>query len=324
MKKSSILILSIITAITLCGCETKLPDNSRDSSVTNSGENSTASSTDSTTESIPNNSATEETTEKGEPLVLIGPDGNTVPEEDYISAFGTEWNEIPTTGLTTENFNRVKVEGSYVMMPTGCRTVNDHADVFDSENNVFTDLLPQHKTEFIRVKAGDEICGFKVKSAVSYFESKDGAFADELHTDPKTGADVYFSWDELELEGEIELTGYLKVITRDQTFWSTGDIRFVPADREVNLPVIDYEFDPDEGFYHSVGERIPPESEALRYANEYRAIKLDPAAVDISGIPDDNSWIKVRVKLNNISMSCTTYSIMSGVVLADIIELTIL
>ncbi|MCH5196649.1 MAG: hypothetical protein J1F28_08040 [Oscillospiraceae bacterium] len=323
MKKQLTLIISIITAISLCGCETKLPDSSRDSSVENSAGSSTAEGTaDSTSESIPNNSAPEETTEKGEPLVLIGPDGNTVPEEDYISALGLEWKEIPTTGLTTENFNRVEVEGAYVMMPTGCRTANDHADVFDSENNVFTDLLPQHKTEFIRVKAGDEICGFKVRSAVSDFVSQD--YYGDLYTDPKTGNKVYFDGNRLELEGEIELTGYLCVIVGGRTFWSTGDIRFVPADREVNLPVIDYEFDPDEGFYHSVGEHIPSEGEPLRFANEYGAIKLVPSDVDTSSIPDEGSWVKARVKLNNISMSCSTYAIPMSAVFADITELTIL
>ena len=326
LKKFHITATAILlnTTLILSGCTGQNPGTSSDISESGSlSNNSTESSyaestTDYKTESEPNSSVPEKLPEQGEPLVLIGLDGEVVSEEDYISALGLDWEEIPPTGLTTENFNRVDVEGAYVMMPTGCRTVNDHADVFDSENNVFTDLLPEHKTEFIRVKAGDEICGFKVRSASSTFKS---TYAKNyIEADPR----AYFSYDSIELDGEIELTGYLCVIVGSRTFWEDGDIRFVPADREVNLPVIDYEFAPDEGFYHSVGEHIPPEGEPLRFTNEYGAIKLDPSNVDTSSIPDEGSWVKARVTLNNISMSCSTYEIPMSFVLADITELTIL
>ena len=72
------------------------------------------------------------------------------------------------------------------------------------------------------------------------------------------------------------------------------------------------------------GGDIPPEGEPLRFTNEYRAIKLYASDVDTSPIPDEGSWVKARVTLNNISMSCSTYEIPMSFVLADITELTIL
>ena len=321
MKKSSILILSIITAITLCGCETKQPDSSDNSSVENSSESSTAeSSTDSTTESKPENSVPEETNETGEPLVLVGLDGKIISEEDITKILDGEWKEAVLSELTTDNFTVAYIDGVYVAPPTKiCRTAEDNADVFDQENLVFTDLPKEHKTDdytFIRV--GDEICGLTVTYAYSKFDTDlSEVYGITQAEEPK----IYYNQGVLQLDGEVELTGYLMVSGGTGSGFEEGDIFLIPSDCEIDLPVIACEFDPDEGFYHPVGELTSD------YSNEYGRIivgNIHSTDIDISGLPTDWSTVKARVTVSNIYMSCTMYGIAGYNVYSHLENLTIL
>lgn len=154
MKKRFTIILSILTAISLCGCDVKEPDSSGDSTVNNSSsESSTTTENSTTTESSAENSGQE--SGSGKPLVLVGPDGKAVPEENYLEILDVWGEAVPLSEINADDWSSVIVKGMYVSMPSKvCRTSADDPDVFDSENISFKDVPEQRKSDFILVNEG--------------------------------------------------------------------------------------------------------------------------------------------------------------------------
>ena len=297
MKRLTV-ILSIIAAISFCGCDVKEPQSTPDSSVNNSSESSAGSSTESSTES----SEPEVIEQNSKPTFLVGLDGEVITAADIICAgYGME--DLSPSEITPENFGIAEVKGAYVALPSGiCRTSLDNSDVFDSENLVFTDVPKEKKRGFIRVTDGDEICGLKVKSAVS-------TFGTALLGTGLDIPEIYFLSSTLELEGAAELTGYLAIQVEDEYGTAlAGDIKFIPSDCPINLPVVYYDFNPTDGFYHPVGN--VSSDNGIYYSHEYgydffRLGDIDSATADLSGVPRDGSYVKVRVTVENISMNST-------------------
>ena len=305
MKRFAV-ILSIITAISLCGCDVKEPQSTPDSSVNNSSESSaTESYTESSTESSTENSEPEvnEPEEPEEPRPSIPMGIETVPTEDYIGFFDVYGVDFPPEELESHlDYYGVRAKGAYVYMPTKiCRTSRDNADVFDSDNLKFSDTPTRRASEPFRVKEGDEVCGHTVKSAVSNYGVYDGGILSRL-----------FSVS-LELEGTAELTGYMSIQPEDEYGISAGDIKFIPSDCEIDLPVVDFNQQSFRGM-----------CDDIVYFNEYGITHLGNAnrmTVDLTGIPSDSSYVKVRVTVENIRLSFFNEILSLN---GDITELTIL
>ena len=285
-------IFAVLTAVALTGCELGgNSDSSENSSVNNSSESST--STESSSDSSSESSAQSSNESVKEPPTgdsfLIGLDGNAIPWEDITEADGT-----PLSELTPETQCTITVNGTYVGMPTKiCRTNLDNPDVFDSEEFVFTDFPMTERTDYVRVKEGEELCGLKVKTAVSNFMGD------------------RFSYGSLELEGEVGLTGYICIMA-DNVYGVglVGDIVFIPSDCEVNLPILGYiKFSPDEEIHYLTGRpAFQTDNGQLYYANELNQNQLDlgkftSVTADISDIPRDGSFVKVNIIVDNIKMS---------------------
>lgn len=246
---------------------------------------------------------------------LVGLAGDLVPAENYLSDMN---------GITPQNFMRCKVKGTYVAIPDGIfRTSRDNSDVFDEEDNNFTDVSVERKNDFIRVEEGDEICGLKVKNAVSEFNAE-GAMRPYKFEDGtmKNGTElgipeIYFHSGQLELEGSVEMTGYISIVAEDVYGVNVGDILFIPTDCQPALPVLYYSFDPSEGFYHSVGNCYMDGD--IVYTNEYGCGRFElgnknTTTADLSSIPDNGSFVKAKVVVSNISMESTIdwYTKVSG------------
>lgn len=312
-------VLTVCLILTLTGCSSG-NSNSKSvsstvsvnsegvvSSVVSSSENSTISPSGNS--SVLSNRSSNDTSISGpasSPEFLVGLAGDVISTDNYLSDMN---------GITPQNFMYCKVEGTYVAIPSEIfRTSRDNSNVFDKENNCFTDVSDEKKKDFIRVEAGDEICGFKVKKAISEF-SADGAMRPYQLEDGtiKKGTElgipeIYFNHGELELEGSVEMTGYISIAAEDVYGVNVGDIRFIPTECKPAMPVLYYTFDPAEGFYHDAGNCFMDGD--IVYANEYGCGcfglgNKSTASADLSGIPDDGSFVKAKVVVKNISMSST-------------------
>ena len=288
MKKRFTIILSILTAISLCGCDVKEPDSSGDSTVNNSSSEGSTTTENSTTTESSDSSAENSGQESGsgKPLVLVGPDGKAVPEENYLEIRDVWGETVSLSEINADDWNSVNVKGMYVSMPSKvCRTSADDPDVFDSENISFKDVPEQRKSDFILVNEGDKICGLTVKTAESTFLSQ------------------YFFGGYIELEGTVELTGYIMIQPEDEYGTLAGEIRFIPSDCEVDLPVVAMEYD-YTNFYHTAGQIYM--MSGIYYTNEYGQFRLGlvkDTTVDLSGVPKDGSCAKVKITIENLSMT---------------------
>lgn len=310
-------VLTVCLILTLTGCSSGNSDNDSstvsvnsegvESSIVSSSGKSTVSSGGNPSVSSSGSSNDTSISEPASSLeFLVGLAGDKIPAENFITDM---------TGITRKNFTSCKVKGTYVAMPNGIfRTSLDNPDVFDKENNRFTDIPEEKKKDFIRVEAGDEVCGFKVKNAISDFAA-DGAMRPYQLEDGtiKKGTElgipeIYFNHGELELEGSVEMTGYISISAEDVYGVNVGDIRFIPTECKPAMPVLYYTFDPADGFYHDAGNCFMDGD--IVYANEYgcgcfRLGNKSTASADLSSIPDDGSFVKAKVVVKNISMSST-------------------
>ena len=332
MKRLTI-IISILTALSLCGCDVKEPDSSNSSTSNNSSSSTTESSDVSTTESSTESSKPEDIKPDSKTTFLVGLDGKAISEDDIIDAYDGDFNKTSPANITADNFTRASAKGAYVAMPSGiCRTSRDNADVFDSENNVFTDVPKEKKHGFIRVKEGDEICGFTVKSATCEFNNNLASAGMAINDDVSTKSgreigipEIYFASCLLELEGSAELTGYIAVQPEDAYGVDAGEIKFIPSDCKADLPIVYYDFNPTDGFYHSVGN-VSSDNE-IYFSHEYgygyfRLGDINSATADLSAVPRDGSYVKVRITVENIRMSSTVEWLTN--VRGDITDITIL
>lgn len=312
-------VLAACLALTFAGCSienpnsgnssysstssTKIPEISQKSSE-NSSENSTISSDENSTEENSEPQEPEDPEANDLPSdFLVGLAGDKIPAENFITDM---------TGITRKNFHGCDVKGTYVAMPSGIfRTSLDNPDVFDEENSRFTDIPEEKKKDYIRVEEGDKICGFKVKNAISYF-SPFFAMGTQLSI-----PEIYFNYGELELEGVVEMMGYISIAAEDVYGVNAGDIRFIPTECKPALPVLKYIFDPAEGFYRKTG--LCYMDGGIVYTNEYgcgcfRLGNKSETTTDISDIPTDGSFIKAKIVVKNISMICSIdqYTKVSG------------
>lgn len=334
MKKRFTVILSVILAAALCGCDVKEPDSSGDSTANNSSSDSS-----STTESSTTTESSDSTPSDSEPeapkqfTFLVGLDGKAIAEEDIIEAFDGEYNKISPSEITADNFGRAEAKVAFVAVPHAtCRTSLDNASVFDSENRVFTDYPEQKKSDFIRVKEGSKIAGFTVKSASSSFNNNLATAGMAINDDGSTvlGKDmgipgIYFAGGSIELEETATLTGYIAIQAEDEYGVDAGEIKFIPSDCSVNFPVVYYEFNPDDGFFHSYGQ-ISSDN-GIYFAHEYgynyfRLGDVNSATVDLSGVPRDGSYVKARITMDNIRLSSSVDWLTN--VRGDITKITVL
>lgn len=334
MKKYQI-ILAVILAAALTGCA-KEKNNSDTSTGTNS-ESSVQSSTDSdnggvssesstsseSSSNVPDNSdssagtedsAQQTSEENGDPnaTFLVGLAGDTIMRSDLSMIFTNDGTDGSAETFSEENFSGVLCDGFvYLAEPTGiCRTNFDNEDVFDSESIRFTDISESSQKGYKRVSVGETICGLTLSEAqVNFARGNDSMEYTLGDGSTRLGSElgfpeIYFMGGSASFSGQLTLTGYISVATENDHGLMGGDIVFVPSDCECMLPVMGYRLDPDIGIVHF--QRINSHN-GLVWENEYGSIFLGNAvntAADLSDIPDDGSFVKANVTLDNISLTC--------------------
>lgn len=294
--KISSLVISVVLAVSLSGCNTNKENNSStDVSSTSSSDGSSGSSSESSSGGSSESSLSVPVS--GTATFLIGADGAAITTDEITSAVDSENKEIPLSSLNELNFSRVTVNCAYCAKPLySC--VTDRESEYDEDNIRFKDIPQETKSDFIKVKKGDKIFGMTVTAAESEFN----------RGTPVIGNVVGST---LSLDGEITISGYARIVPDDEYGVSVGDIQFVPVG-DVGLPVISYEI----GFTKGVSERLTGsvfimegKSDDLTYSNEFGTYfalgNVNDVTADISAIPTDGSITKVSITLSDISISST-------------------
>lgn len=302
MKKCRI-ILAVLLAAALCGCSDK--DNT-------SGESSRAeiSIAESNGQSEPgidetNSSSvrsvsepTISTTSEPDPreTFIVGVMGEKILTTEISTVFSNNGAELTPAELTRENFSAVLCDGfAYLAEPSGlARNSVDNADVYDENTLQFSDVTPELVSDFKRVNVGESIGGLTLKEAQVNFAS--GA---EMGL-----PDVAFVYGSAMFEGELTMTGYISRAAEDSYNFMTGDLMFVPSNGESTIPVMSYTYDSGLGYCHA--PQYVSSGSGFTWYNEFGYVYLGNASdttADISMIPDDGSFVKVRVTFDNLIMS---------------------
>lgn len=302
--KKRVIIFAVLLAAALCGCSKKNgTSDSEDSraeisipesdvqSDPNVGGNDESSSVRSVSEPV---SVTSEPDPRE--TFITGVMGEKILTTEISAVFSNNGAELTPAELTRETFSAVLCDGfAYLAEPSGlARNSIDNADVYDENTLQFSDVTPQPVSDYKRVNVGESIGGLTLKEAQVNFAS--GA---EMGL-----PDVAFVYGSAMFEGELTMTGYISRAVEDTYNFMTGDLMFVPSNGESTLPIMSYTYDGQLGYCHA--PQYVSSGSGFTWFNEFGYIYLGNAAdvtADISMIPDDGSFVKVRVTFDNLIMS---------------------
>ena len=269
----------LLSGLVLCGCN----DDPGNSTSSNSGTSSVSKPADSIdyTPSIPEDAT-----------FLKGALGDPIGLSEITMARDAEFIDISPDQLTEDNFGEAEADCAYFAYPAyTCHTSLD--DNYDADNVVFTDV-PQGDSsgDYIKVKAGDKVCGLTVKMASSSF--------DQNAQVPGSIVGTF-----LELDGEAAITGYAWIEQQDEYGITVGDIKLIPSG-DVQLPVVRFDSADENG--------IPKRSNGgvsfangIYFTNDFGGCfdlgNISETSADLSALPSDGSYAKVTITLSNIRMS---------------------
>lgn len=313
---------AVIAAISvmLCGCS----DNSDSSS-----DNSTPSGVQSTSNDVPDNSDNSEIVSDipavtPPPTLTIIRNEQSEPKGTRTKITGLDKYSIFTSQITDykdkngesglysdDDMSIVICDGfAYVSNPSDiCYTSFDNTDIYNKDTMTFSGVSETNLQEYVRINVGDTVNGLTVKSAKTMFIDDDMGL-----TEMALGK--YFKACECTFSGEMELTGYVCIFPEDGYGVQTGDMLFVPSG-SCNLPVMSYNKDTEIGTYHTY---YYGNSLGMTWVNQYGQIflgNINTCSADLSALPTDGTFTKVKILVNNISMS-------SAVDWQDIIQAEIL
>lgn len=288
------LVLTAALFVSLCGCNgNKGNDPASDSTAPQTGSGSVSESSS----EYPSENDPESVPVSGTATFLIGADGAAITADEIISAVNSNNEQIPLDTLTEENFSVITTDCAYYAKPL-YPCVTDRDNEYDEENLKFKDIPQETKSDFIKVKKGDKIFGMTVTEASSDFNLNS----------PVPGVIVGTN---LALEGEITLTGYIRVVPDNEYGVSVGDILFIPTGK-IDLPVVHLDdCDTNGVITHRTGDIYIMEgkTDSLTYTNEYANKftlgSINDTTANISDIPTDGSFVKASVTVSDITMSST-------------------
>lgn len=229
-------------------------ESSEASSETSSEETSDDASEESSVPADSEASEPSESESSGE-FILYGPGGDVVKRSELTKITAAD----ESSEITASNWLQASAVGfTYMAEPGG---------------------------EYKRVKTGDEILGFTVGEAECTFSNYDTE---------KIGSESSFAGGYAELMGSVTLDGTIHFAMEDGSYYSAGDLLFVPDEDSRVLPVMNYSYSSDGGVYTKVDENGSPYSLFIVSVGEGMSSYL---------IPDDGSPVHVHMTFDNISMS---------------------
>lgn len=319
MKKITAIICTIAMLAALTACDNKdtsssVPENS-ESSTGNSAPNSTNDSTNNpestdNPDSTPESSAPEESAPKGEPTFLTCVDGTVINTSDITMLRGYnadyELVELPIGELDEERF----INEAYSVICDGFVYAFTSKDSFNPVQNPDLFQVKEHfeelglkeyagekiapSTEYYRVKPGDKFGELTVKSAETMF------YANYSNYEGKGINGAYMYGGTIEFDGELELTGFVRVSEANEGYDEGGEIRFVPDNECVDkIPIIKYEVNEDSGaVQHSLTGNW--DSNAYNDINRFSLGNLHDYNIDLDGLEVGERFTRVKITIGNI------------------------
>ena len=317
MKKILAILAACAVLAMLTGCDNKTNSDSSGISGGSDISDSSVISDSSNVSSDPKSDDPAPDKHTGEPTILRGLAGDIIYTDEIVSVFT---NEVDNGGaeLYDEDFLAVNCKDFiYLSEPSGlCYNDRDNADIYNAKEMSFTGAPDEPLKSYTRVNVGESFCGLTLRSASTNFQNRQDMIFFMNDGSQKTGAElgfpeIYFAGGECTFDGQLTLDGYACAVVEDVYGIAAGDIIFVPSSG-CTLPVMSYRFDTDIGVCH---KPATASNFGMVWRSEYGNIYLgstETAAADISCLPDDGSFAKVRVTVENINMR-------SGVEFMDLI-----
>lgn len=285
IKTTASVFAAIALSLTLVGC-TDSRNNSQNESNPDGSEGSALTIVKSDKLQEPSGLATE----------IKGLDGNPIYTSEFTKYIDRDGNPAE---YSEGNLGTAECEGfAYISAPDGlCLTSIDNADIYSEETLSFSGITDEKLQDYVRIDVGDTVNGLTVYVAKTIFRADETGLSDSALGKHFTGCEVSFL-------GELELNGYACVVKDDIYGVQTGDILFVPQG-ECPLPVMSFRTDRDIGIHHTYYTGF---NFGLAWVSKYGQITLgneQTTDADISCLPDDGSFVKVKAVVRAIRMTST-------------------
>lgn len=257
----------------------------------------------------------------GTPTIFIGPDGEPVYEADVkkiINYYETDFNKTAAEITDEDEGAQIICEGfQYFKEPAGTAYNSyENPEMFDGFE--FKDEIPENNNAWKRVNVGDEICGLKLKYAVSQFII---GYGDENDFEERgtyyncKQPDVYQYAENgklVEFEGSLTLTGFLSSSARSYYFPDGGFMGFCPV--EDKLPVMcydDFKTEPNTYSVMSGSDATCVVGESLIMINIKKPqgdVKNQQEIEFVDEKPGIGDTVLARVTISNITYAYGGYS----------------
>ena len=292
--KKILAIFAACTVLALSGCDNRTDSGNSDSS-------------DISGNSAPKSGDSAPVEHSGEPTVLVGLAGDVIYTDEIASVIANDGGSGGAE-LYSEDFLAVNCKDFiYLSKPSGkCYNDRDNADIYNASAMSFDGVPDEPLKDYARVNVGESFCGLTLRSASTNFQNRSDTVFFMRDGSQKTGAElgfpeINFAGGECTFDGQLTLEGYACAVAADVYGIAAGDIIFVPSDG-CSLPVMSYTFDPSIGVCRewNTGANF-----GMVWCSEYGTVYLgsiDTAAADVSCLPSDGSFVKVRVTAENITM----------------------
>lgn len=335
MKKQKItaFTIALLTAVSLCGCNNgnQSSDNSSNSIESSNGGSliqTQSQSTDSNPDKVSDNNSgspdktSSDTSTVKEPYEFFGALNDPVDRSEIVKAKKRVLNpeshlreakDVPLDKLEESEPDNIYAGFAYCALPI-YPAVTDRESEYDEESRTFKDIPQQIKSDYIKVRPGDEICGLTVAEASSDFKPGNNGGRSEIRSS------------RIKLKGSITIEGYIRILTKPE--YATGydgDMIFVPVG-DVQLPVVRF-----DGHYESrasfrdIGDVCIMED--LTFSNEFSVFfdlgNINETTADVSEIPYDGSFVKVKAVISDLEMQTShewytiSYAVLESVTRID-------
>lgn len=211
---------------------------------------------------------------------------------DFSSAVAINYNleEMPLSELADGNWAAVKCNYVYLAEPVGIFYNSiDNYDQYDKEDLTFKNSPENALYNYKRYKVGDKFGNLTLTRAETEFN------IECFDNSPR-----YFNGGTAWFDGEITLTGYCAISAGDGGYILERDIHFIPDEKSNALPIMNYYL--DENKYAALFSGAEGD---LCWLSEYYAPILlgntdDYSGIDLTGLPNDGSFVKVEVTIENL------------------------
>lgn len=326
-KRRNVAFIAALTIISmLAGCKSGGDSSGAADSVTSAGELSSAE-TVSSSESKPAStfeysaSEPEEESDTEKKTILVGLEGDEITLAD-ITSVSTDNGanggaELYSDEAFINNEMMTVVCGGFGYLAESsrpCFNSIDNADAFNSATGKFIGSGDEEMKNFKRVSVGDTVGLFTVTSAESTFASS-SMMADksDMLSLMKENPEIFFSGSDITLSGSFTMTGYICRVLEDEYGIAAGDLIFVPFE-SCPVPVMSFSYaDQLKGICHRTVTCMRGD---LYWDNEYGNMviaNIDDLACDVSAIPSDGSFAKVKVTADSVTLSSSSIGIYNNI-----------